>query len=198
MKDFGKVFLSNQLHTLSDMLCQKLFNSSSNPLEKRWLIVPSEEIKLDLYLRWLSKIDVVTGINTVTYGELIRTLFPAIPSKMELFLRIQTALGTAQELTSYLKGGGDLRKLDLCEELSSLFLRYLQKPKQEILEWLQKEGWQQHLWKEIFKETFPTEVVRSLPGAFFSITSQKSPPMNGRCFQKWRLFGFSFPQAKCI
>ena len=196
MKDFGKVFLSNRLHTLSDMLCQKLFNSSSNPLEKRWLIVPSEEIKLDLYLRWLSKIDVVTGINTVTYGELIRTLFPAIPSKMELFLRIQTALGTAQELTSYLKGGGDLRKLDLCEELSSLFLRYLQKPKQEILEWLQKEGWQQHLWKEVFKETFPTEVVRSLPGTFFFYHISKIAPHEWEVFSRMETFWFLFSPSE--
>ena len=114
-----KVFLSNQLTELAEVLRQNLIDEVDSPLEKRWVIVPSEDVKLDLYLRWLKKSDVITGIKTITYSELIRKMFPELPSKMELALRIETALDSIGELKNYLDN--HLRKLDLSNELSSLF-----------------------------------------------------------------------------
>jgi exonuclease V gamma subunit len=161
-----KVFVSNKLTELSEMLRQALFCGSHHPLKKRWVIVPSEEVKLDLYLQWIESSEVVAGIKTITYCELIRKIFPEIPCKTELALRIETALDSVEELKDYVEKNV-ITKIELSAELSSLFLKYLQRPAHELLEWLEIKGWQQALWKEIFGRTLPTATVRPLEGNCF-------------------------------
>ncbi len=159
-----KVFISNDLSELANLLHQKAFLGAARPFEPRWIITPSEEEKLDLYLKWAEKAPVVTGIKTITYKELIRKIFPDLPSQMELALRIEVALDGIDELSNYLNRE-PIRRLELATELSSLFLNYLQRP--ELTEWLAKEGWQQKLWKKVFGETLPTANVQHLSGSFF-------------------------------
>src|SRR3569832_500844 len=162
-----KVFVSNQLQILSDALYEKLFDKLQKPLEKRWVIVPTDEAKIDLYLEWLKKREVITGIETLTYGQLIQKVFPDIPSQAELSLRIETALNKVvlgAAFNPYLEGK---KKLGLAEELSGIFLKYLQKPPLLLSEWLRQEGWQQALWNEVFGGTLPTETIRPLDGACY-------------------------------
>jgi exodeoxyribonuclease V gamma subunit len=189
-----KVFLSNQLTELAEVLRQNLIDEVDSPPNmrwvKRWVIVPSEDVKLDLYLRWLKKSDVITGIKTITYSELIRKMFPELPSKMELALRIETALDSIGELKNYLDN--HLRKLDLSNELSSLFLKYLQKPTGELVQWLENEGWQQQLWKKVFGKKLPTATVQPLDGSFFFYHISNIAPYQWEAFSKmdtsWFLF----------
>jgi exonuclease V gamma subunit len=157
-----KVFVSNDLRALGDGLCQEVF-SGGLPFEKKWIVIPSEEIKLALYLQALSHVEVVAGIKTITYRELMGKTFPQLPSKMELAFRLEMQL----EPMEYLERGGIKRKLDFRDELSSLFLHYLERPRDEILQWLKKEGWQQRLWKRVFGDLIPTDQVHPLEGRFF-------------------------------
>ena len=162
-----KVFVSNKLSNLSKALQKELFFNIDNPLEKRWVIVPSEDVKLSLYLDWLQTSSVITGIHTITYNEFFRKIFPELPSKMELALRIETALDDLPELKNYLKDDSAIRKIELSMELSSLFLKYLERPSKILLEWLETQGWQQKLWKTVFGSSLPTSVARALKGRFF-------------------------------
>jgi exonuclease V gamma subunit len=185
-----KVFLSNQLTELAEVLRQNLLEGMDDPLDKRWVIVPNEDVKLDLYLRWLKKSEVITGIKTITYCELIRKMFPELPSKMELALRIETALDSIDELKNYLDN--HLRKLDLSNELSSLFLKYLQKPTGKLVQWLENEGWQQQLWKKVFGKKLPTATVRPLDGSFYFYHISNIAPYQWEAFSEmdtsWFLF----------
>jgi exonuclease V gamma subunit len=162
-----KVFVSNKLSNLSKALQKELFFNIDNPLEKRWVIVPSEDVKLSLYLDWLQTSSVITGIQTITYNEFFRKIFPELPSKMELALRIETALDDLPELKNYLKDDSPIRKIELSMELSSLFLKYLERPSKILLQWLETQGWQQKLWKTVFGSSLPTSVALPLKGRFF-------------------------------
>lgn len=161
-----KVFVSNNLSQLSQALWQELFTRLDSPLGNRWVIVPTEESKQGLYLKWLEQSPVVTGIKTITYRELMRRLFPEIPSKMELALRIEAVLEEARGLQLYLEGNS-LKKIELSSQLSTLFLKYLSRPANELLEWLKVDGWQQEVWKEVFGPVLPTAAMRPLVGDFY-------------------------------
>lgn len=191
-----KVFVSNQLQILSDALYEKLFDKMTTPLEKRWVIVPTDETKMNLYLKWLEKREVITGIQTLTYGQLVRKVFPDLPSQMELSLRIETAL-TRLELgpgfTPYLQGQ---KKLDLAEELSGTFLKYLQKPLHLLSEWLSKEGWQQAVWKEVFGVTLPTQTIRPLEGACYFYHIGKMAPYEWDVFSQMESYWFLFSPSE--
>lgn len=190
-----KVFVSNKLTELAEVLRQALFSRDTNPLESRWVIVPSEDVKLDLYLKWLETADIVTGIKTITYSELIRKIFPELPSKMELALRIETALDSVEELQFYLNES-PIKKLELSSELSSLFLKYLQRPPQELLDWIEKAGWQQTLWKEIFGKTLPTSVTRPLTGAFYFYHISNINPYEMEAFSQMETTWFLFSPSE--
>lgn len=192
-----KVLVSNQLSILSDALYEKLFEAS--PLEKQWLIVQSEEMKLDLYLRWLKKRDVITAIQTLTYKDLVRKIFPQLPCQTELKLRIETALDRIQQtgdLKLYLKEGHLLRKLDLADEMSSLFLKYLRQPPEKLLKWLEAEGWQQRLWKEVFGKTLPIDQVRPLQGSFFFYHVEELTPYEWNVFSELKSWWFLFSPSQ--
>jgi exonuclease V gamma subunit len=189
-----KVFVSNKLTALAELLLQ-ILSKCDNPLANRWVIVPSEEVKLDLYLKWLETSDIVTGIKTITYSELIRKMLPELPSKMELALRIETALGSIHELQHYL-GDSLIKKIELASELSSLFLKYLQRPTQELVEWMAKEGWQQTLWKEVFGKTPPTAVIRPLSGTFYFYNITHINPYEMEAFSQMETAWFVFSPSE--
>ncbi|MBP7073879.1 MAG: exodeoxyribonuclease V subunit gamma [Rhabdochlamydiaceae bacterium] len=191
-----KVFVSNKLSNLSKALQQELFSNIDNPLEKRWVIVPSEDVKLSLYLDWLQTSTVVTGIQTITYNELIRKIFPELPSKTELALRIETALDEMSELKTYLKDDSPIRTIELSMELSSLFLKYLERPSYELLEWIETEGWQQKLWKMLFGASLPTALVRPLRGRFFFYHTSSIAPYQWDVFSTMDISWFLFSPSE--
>ncbi len=191
-----KVFVSNKLSNLSKALQQELFLNLNNPLDKRWVIVPSEDVKLSLYLDWLETSPVVTAIQTITYNELIRKIFPEIPSRMELALRIETALDEISELKSYLKDDSPIRKIELSMELSSLFLKYLERPPKELLAWIETEGWQQKLWKAVLGTSLPTSTARPLPGSFFFYHISTIAPYQWDVFSSMEISWFLFSPSE--
>ncbi len=191
-----KVFVSNQLQILSDALYEKLFDKMTTPLAKRWVIVPTDETKTNLYLEWLEKREVIAGIQTLTYGQLVRKVFPDLPSQMELSLRIETALthlDLGPAFNPYLQGQ---KKLDLAEELSGIFLKYLQKPPLILSEWLSKEGWQQVIWEEVFGDTLPTQTIRPLEGIFYFYHLGKMAPYEWDVFSKMQSYWFLFSPSE--
>lgn len=184
-----KVFISNKPVELAKVLHRELFSEAMHPLAKRWVIVPTEEVKRDLYLRWLETSDVIAGIQTITYGELMRKLFPEIPSKMELALRLETALEEVEELKEYLSCS--IHKLELSLELSTLFLKYLQHPSQECL-----EGWQRQLWEKVFGSTLPTKIRREMQGSFFFYHITKVAPHEWEAFSRMQTAWFMFSPSQ--
>ncbi len=194
-----KVFVSNQLSELAKLLHQRLFSETLHPLEHRWLIVPSEEVKLDLHLRWLETSEVVAGIKTLTYKELIRKIFPAIPLQIELTLRIEHALThmeIEETLLPFLQEGEHIRRLDLAEELSSLFVKYLRKPKQELLQWLSRDGWQQTLWRTVFGHTLPIDEIIPLKGTYYFYQIEKIAPYEWEAFSHMETYWFLFSPSE--
>ena len=175
-----KVFTSNHLPELAEALRESL-------TPKAWVIVPSEEVKLDLYLRWLEKTEIVAGIRAITYNELIRKMFPEIPSKTELTLRITSFLEEHEN---------ELLKVRLADALSSLFLQYLQRPKEELQSWLKEDGWQQKIWGEVFGKTLPTDVVHRLKGEFFFYHISHITPYEWEAFTQMDTTWFVFSPSE--
>lgn len=191
-----KVFVSNQLQILSGVLYKKLFDNVTTPLETRWVIVPTDEAKMSLYLEWLEKREIITGIRTLTYGQLVRKVFPDLPSQVELSLRIETALShldLGPAFKPYLQGQ---KKLDLSEELSGVFLKYLQKPPSHLAEWLSKDGWQQTIWKEVFGEKLPTQTIRPLEGTCYFYHPLKINRYEWDVFSKMESYWFLFAPSE--
>ncbi|MGR3973913.1 MAG: exodeoxyribonuclease V subunit gamma [Candidatus Rhabdochlamydia sp.] len=178
------VWISNSLSTLIKALDLALMECEVNPLQKKWVIIPHEALKNDLYLRWLCSKDVITGITFITYSQLIAKLFPAIPSFSELKLRIALALNhitLPSEIKSYLSTG-DVKKEGFIQQMCHLFLNALHQDQHAIKTWLNEQGWQQELWKALFSDQFPLEKTAFLPGSFFfyNISSVKA--------HEWQLF----------
>ncbi|MGR3911993.1 MAG: exodeoxyribonuclease V subunit gamma [Candidatus Rhabdochlamydia sp.] len=189
-----KVFVSNSLSSLAESLYHSLFIKDS-PLQKKWVVIPHENVKTDLYLKWLEKTDVITGIKVITYHELLSLLFPLVPSRLELTLRLHIALDEIllpPAIASYLSTGKDKKRQGLIQEISTLFLHYLKMPEDALTLWLQKEGWQQSLWRSIFPEEIPTKKGIPLNGHFFfyniATVSSDEYALFAKMHTEWFLF----------
>jgi exonuclease V gamma subunit len=192
-----KVFVSNQIPILADALYEQIFSDADAFCNKRTLVVPSEEVKNDLYLRWIDlKTEIVTGIKTITYKALVRSLFPELPSQIELALRLEAILEESQELKNYLKEGDHLRKGALSDQLSTLFLKYLKRPRDQLLKWKQEGGWQQDLWKAVFGEKLPTDTIKSVPGTFFFYHVSEIAPYEWDAFLRMETSWFLFSPSE--
>ena len=141
-----KVFVSNKLEALADLLKGVLFQGG--PLARRWVIVPGEQIRQALLLRWAQdeELKVAMGIKLITWSQAMRQIFPYIPSQGELALKIEKALQDMndKDVRAYLHGGGSKRKVSFCHYMSGLFLQYLTQERVVL------QGWQQTLWEAVF------------------------------------------------
>ena len=86
-----KIFVSNRLEVLAESLKEELFQGQGHPFAKRWVVVPSERIKQDLFLRWSSDplLHVSTGIKMITWSEALSGLFPTFPHKQNSLSRLK-------------------------------------------------------------------------------------------------------------
>lgn len=155
------VILSNRLEVLADALRDVVF-ASTDPFEIPHVIVSSCQIKNFLVYRWAqdSILQVVAGIKILTITEALKLYFPRIPTQIELSLRIEELLMSTtfhDSVASYLKTGGDRRVGALADQLSSLFLEYGICEKESMDGWKNKQGWQQELWKALWKDKTPWE-----------------------------------------
>ncbi|MGH7889537.1 MAG: exodeoxyribonuclease V subunit gamma, partial [Thermodesulfobacteriota bacterium] len=163
-----KIFVSNHLEILAEALKEELFQGSLHPFTKKWVVVPNEGIKHNLFLRWAHDPDlqVAAGVKMITWPEAMRRLFPNLPTKTELSLKIEAALNHdllyAEPLFLYLTQGGSARKTVLCEKMSALFLQYLIQPEEKISDWLKQPGWQQSLWRAVFRNEMSCGTLEGL------------------------------------
>ncbi|MBS0649305.1 MAG: exodeoxyribonuclease V subunit gamma [Verrucomicrobia bacterium] len=189
-----KIFASNHLEVLAQALKEELFQG--RPLDKRWVIVPNERVKQDLFLRFAHDplFQVATGFKMITWCEALCRLFPEIPAQAELSLRIEAALNDSQEdeLRAYLQHGGHLRKAALCDKMSSLFLQYLTQPEEKLSAWLEKSGWQQTLWRAVFGSSMPWKNTFFFEGSVYLFHPSQCSPYQLEAFKKMNVTCFLF------
>jgi len=192
-----KIFVSNHLEILAQLLKDEVFQGKGHPFEKRWVIVPSERVKQDLLLQWAHDphLYVAAGCKMMSWSQALTRLFPLLPSPAELSLKIESLLDSLQNadsLLAYLKQGGVQRKASLCDKMSSLFLDYLNQPEKNLLEWLAKPGWQQSLWRAVFGNELPWKMQNSLPGAVYLFHPFQIVPYQFAAFKQMKATCFLF------
>jgi exodeoxyribonuclease V gamma subunit len=190
-----KIFVSNHLEHLAELLKNDLFQEKSHPFDKRWVIVPNERVKQELYLKWAHDplMQVATGFKMITWSQALSRMFPHLPSQDELSLKIEAALGSIEiggPLSAYLNHGGPKRKASLCDRMSTLFSHYLNQPEEKLMSWLEKDGWQQSLWQTVFGSEIPWKTLHFLEGEVYLFHPLQIAPyqlasfkhMNATCF----------------
>jgi len=164
---------------------------------KKWVIVPNERIKQDLFLKWAHDplLQVATGCKMISWSQALSRLFPHVPSQAELSLKIEAALKfvqNAEPLLAYLNHGAVPRKASLCDRMSSLFLHYLNQPEEKILQWLEKTGWQQSLWQAVFGNEIPWKTEHPLEGSVYLFHPFQISPYQLAAFKKMKATCFLF------
>lgn len=189
-----KVFVSNRLETLADVLKEQLFQTGGHPFAKRWVIVPSERIQQALLLRWAQddELKIAAGVKIITWSSALRQIFPDIPSNMELSLKIEKAVSDIDEVKEYLQAGGPQRKTSFCDRMSSLFLRYLSQPG------LVLDGWQQKLWQKVFGDEMPWQRQQLLEGEVYLFHCWQVAPYQLEALKKMEAVCFLFLPALFI
>jgi exonuclease V gamma subunit len=143
-----KVYYSNKLEVLADMLRDFLFFNEMHPFAKRRIVVPDAAVKNYLLLRWAKdpKLGIASGVKVTTWGAFTDEF---LPSKLALSLRIERELNQIDDkaLRSYLSRGGLKRKTSLADHLSDLFLRYHLYGGDKLKE----GGWQKEIWERVWK-----------------------------------------------
>src|SRR3954464_4936128 len=101
-----KIFVSNHLEVLTQLLKEELFQEGSHPFDKRWIVVPNERVKQDLFLQWAHDplLHIAAGCKMISWSEALSRLFPHVPSQAELSLKIEAALDSISDevLLAYL------------------------------------------------------------------------------------------------
>ncbi len=192
-----KIFVSNQLEVLAQLLKEELFQNDGHPFDKRWIVVQSERVKQDLFLQWAHDplLHVAAGCKMISWSEALSRLFPHVPSHAELSLKIEAALESVQNaepLLAYLDHGGLPRKASLCERMSTLFLHYLNQPEEKLVQWLEKIGWQQSLWKAVFGKEIPWKNQNTLEGSVYLFHPFQISPYQLAAFKKMEATCFLF------
>ncbi len=172
IESYVKTVFSNRLDRLADALAEQLFAPGTSLFERRYVIVPHEQIKEFLHFYLASKLGIASGMQICCIeqgvAELLECL-PAhekkrVPSFLELSVLIEEeihiclssdALRSDSEcapLYEYIQAEGmqDERILALSDQLARLFIRYALYGGTFLSEWLLQRGWQQRLWRRIF------------------------------------------------
>jgi exodeoxyribonuclease V gamma subunit len=197
------IVYGNDVGLLADALVDKLFSVSTRPFESRLVVVPHISVKEFLLHRFFRhpRLKIVAGVQILPLNQAVMQILDAmprrvrkrIPSFLELTLAIEEKLHVLScsdkellPLLEYLAGGDEEKKrkriFALSDEIARCFTRYGLYGKQFLPEWLNRQGWQQVIWKGLFSDssswTFPLELLEKSKGV---------------CFQgKIALFGFSY------
>lgn len=162
------LFFSNKLEILAQELKSSLFSSSS-PFTKRWVIVPHYSVKDYLFSAWAQDKDlqIAAGVKVITFPQAVKMFFPQVPSQLELSFRIENVLQNTEEseLKRYLKEASTKKIGSFCDELSSVFLNNMFCYELEV--WEKKQGWQQRLWKTLFKEPQQLKALADVEGEIY-------------------------------
>ena len=166
---------SNQWERLADALADRLF-ARTGFFEKRYVIVPNEQVKEFLHFHLASRFGISAGVQMCSLQQglagLLESLSPypkmRIPSILELSLCIEEQMHLCLEsyenkrisffapLYAYLSCEKteqlSQRIFSLSDQLAHVFIRYGLYGGAFVSEWLLKEGWQQWIWKRIFSQ----------------------------------------------
>lgn len=169
----SQIILSNSVLELADALKEALFFSGGHPFDRRVVIVPSVNIKQFLQLHFADDPDVqvAAGLEIYTLSQMTREFLCSTEPRKVLPSHAQLSFQIEEEVTFLLQNKEDLtseereqlaplfsyvagkdRISGLSDEVALLFLRYGRQESSFLQEWLLKTGWQQLLWKRIFKE----------------------------------------------
>lgn len=198
MSEYVKVFVSDRMEELAAALKENLFSQDLKPFAKKRIAVPSSAVKEWLLLYFAKDPDLCIA-GGMEFYSLAQLLFSQtqkkIPTEIELSFLLQYRIQQLQEregrnpllepLFSYLQSENERRRkarlIALSRNLSSLFLHYGIFGGGALLSWLEKPGWQQTLWKEIFAEEWSSPVQE------FLLKEKEREPLSFAV----HLFGFS-------
>ena len=147
------VFYSNHYEALADLLKENLYVAGGNPLQRKLVILSSKTVKNDLFLRF----QVVAGVKFLTLEQAVLYLANLTlgskhnpPSQLLLALHLEQEILAKDDalLRQYLTK--PLRARTLADHLSQEFLKYGKYGGAFLPSWLEKDGWQQSLWKKVF------------------------------------------------
>lgn len=173
---------SNRVEVLAEALKKALWGPGADPLEERWVILPSQAMKRWLMLNMAEDSDVAMGLQFPYLDKAIKTLAKAsFLSKREMSFLVEkevekrmehadlqpllAAMGIEKE-TLHQKG---VRRAlaHFCDTLGDLFGRYGLYAEKLTREWLKKPtlDWQGSLFKALFEQAdYPYKVVRERRG----------------------------------
>ncbi|WP_420421681.1 exodeoxyribonuclease V subunit gamma [Simkania sp.] len=140
--------VSNDFRALRKQLTQQLFLTPSAPFEQKVVLLPDLKQKNELLLRFLDDVDVVMGVDFMELGAGIQFLCKLLSGQTlqlpPLDLLTLHLLPLVQEFHS------EKKAYPLAAALAMEFLRYGKFGDEKLIEWAQKEGWQQTLWNRVF------------------------------------------------
>ncbi|MBS0621577.1 MAG: exodeoxyribonuclease V subunit gamma [Verrucomicrobia bacterium] len=171
-----QIIYSNSLAELGDALAEHLF-ADPHPFAKRWVVVPTEAIKIWIQRFFAQKLDVSLGIRFFFLEELIGGL----PSELELTLRLEHLLPECEQLKEYLKPG-KARAHPLAAKLASHFRNYAIYGEVMLKEW---EGWQAELWEKCGAKSWSSLAERDLQGVTLHLFAFNDlPPLYQRYLKR--------------
>ncbi len=182
------IYFSNNLTWLAKQLGHRLFDNTAQPFSKRTVLVPSDRYKRFLQEMFAKdpSLGIAMGVQILTLPTWSasrlaeksgKTLLSYALLEARLFTLMQTlCLEPLQHLS-------DLQCKTLCQELAHLFHKYGAQGDMFLKPWLQREGWQQTLWKAIYEnshwgystETFQWPMQSEDPPHLFGFSSLASP-----------------------
>jgi len=153
-----KLFVSNRLEALSRTLHEEM---EAEPLfAKKIVVVPSAALKNFLLFHSVEERGIATGAYILTQAEAASRFFPALPSQLELSLRIEKVLESSGQVDvmRYLERASPVKRASLADALASLFLKYAGWKKSP------SGGWQREIWDALSAQGWstpkePSEVI---------------------------------------
>jgi exodeoxyribonuclease V gamma subunit len=193
---------SNEMEQLTDALAEEFFPQGARPFEYRLIAVPHVRLKDFLQRRLMTnpRLQIAAGVEILPLNQAILEILDRaaegkhkkkVPSFLELSLSIEQLLHSSSwsafpAIHQYIDDH-DLEKkhkriASLSDLLSRLFSKYGLYGQQFLPRWLEQEGWQQVIWRELFSTdsrwTYPLKMLEELESNRFE--------------GKVALFGFSY------
>ncbi|WP_194848290.1 exodeoxyribonuclease V subunit gamma [Candidatus Neptunochlamydia vexilliferae] len=147
------VYLSNSIEKLVELLRDQLFSDRENPFGKKFVFLPSANLKNPLMTQFVSdgKLDVAMGVDFLELGSGIQTLYKWASGKTLLFPPLDLLALQLEALD--LPSG---RALHLAKE----FLRYGKFGGSFLKKW--PDTWQKKYWDAVFsKWNYPYELLEA-------------------------------------
>ncbi len=187
-----RIFCSNQIDRLVELLFQELFSLENHFLTHRWVVVSNDQVRRDLLLRFSNflKDFSLENLTFLDYDQLLACIYPKISSKIELSLKIQRGLDQLSHepliagLDWYWVNTPFQKRAFICHQIADLFIKYMDQSESSFKKWISSNGWQQLLWKNIFDDLMPWDDLNPLSGELYLFALQPLPIYRFETFRK--------------